>query len=49
MDFFFLKKIQKSRFLMEFQSFAFGLIWADFGSFKQFWAVLGRNCCIDSD
>jgi hypothetical protein len=33
---------------MEFQSFVFGLFWADFGNFKQFWAVLGRNCCIDS-
>jgi hypothetical protein len=35
---FYLKKILKSQFLVEFQSFVF---W-------QFWVVLGRNCCIDS-
>jgi hypothetical protein len=35
---FYFKKKPKSRFLVEFQSFVFG----------QFWAVLGRNCCIDS-
>jgi hypothetical protein len=23
-------------------------LWADFGRFWQFWAVLGRICCIDS-
>jgi hypothetical protein len=31
-------EILKSRFLAEFQSFIFG----------QFWAFLGRFCCIDS-
>jgi hypothetical protein len=25
---------------VEFQSFVFGLFWADFGSFKQFWAEI---------
>jgi hypothetical protein len=23
-------------------------LWADFGKFWQFWAILGRFCCIDS-
>jgi hypothetical protein len=23
-------------------------LWTDFGKFGQFWAVLGRFCCIDS-
>jgi hypothetical protein len=33
---FYLWKTLKSRFLVEFQSFVFGPIWADFGSFGQF-------------
>jgi hypothetical protein len=35
---FYLKKILKSRFLVEFQSFIFGQILANLGSFGQFWA-----------
>jgi hypothetical protein len=31
-------KILKSQFLVEFQSFDFRQIWADFVSFGQFWA-----------
>jgi hypothetical protein len=23
-------------------------LWTDFGKFGQFWAILGRFCCIDS-
>jgi hypothetical protein len=34
---YFLKTI-KSRFVVELQSFVFGLILADFGSLGQFWA-----------
>jgi hypothetical protein len=45
---FYFWKILKSRFLEEFQSFIFGQILANFGSFGQFWAVLGRFCCIDN-
>jgi hypothetical protein len=32
---------------VEFQSFVFKQILADFGSFGQIWAGLGKNCCID--
>jgi hypothetical protein len=32
---FYLKKILRSRFLVEFQSFVFGQFWADFCSFGQ--------------
>jgi hypothetical protein len=35
---FYFWKILKSRFLVEFQSFIFGQILANFGSFGQFWA-----------
>jgi hypothetical protein len=35
---FYIKKILKSRFLVEFQSFISGQIWANLGSFGQFWA-----------
>jgi hypothetical protein len=35
---FYFWKILKSQFLAEFQSFIFGQILANFGSFKQFWA-----------
>jgi hypothetical protein len=35
---FYFWKILKSQFLVEFQSFVFWQIWADFGSFGQFWA-----------
>jgi hypothetical protein len=35
---FYLKKILKSRFLVKFQSFIFGHLWANLGSFGQFWA-----------
>jgi hypothetical protein len=42
---FYFCEILKSQFLVEFQSFVFWQIWADFGSFGQFW---GRICCIDS-
>jgi hypothetical protein len=44
---FYFWKTLKSWFLVEFQSFVFKQIWADFGSFGQFWAGSGRNCCID--
>jgi hypothetical protein len=43
---FIFEKLLKSRFLVEFQSFIFGQILANFGSFGQFWGVLGRFCCI---
>jgi hypothetical protein len=43
-NFYFWKKL-KSRFLAEFQSFIFGQILANFGSFGQFWADLGRFSC----
>jgi hypothetical protein len=42
---FYFWKTLKSRFLVEFQSFIFGQILADFG---QFWADLGRFSCIHS-
>jgi hypothetical protein len=45
---FYFWKILKSRFLVEFQSFILGQILANLGSFGQFWADLGRFCCIDS-
>ena len=45
---FYFWKISKSQFLVEFQSFFFGQIFADFRNFGQFWAVLGRICCIHS-
>jgi hypothetical protein len=45
---FYFWKTLKSWFLVEFQSFVFSQILAVLGSFGQFWAVLGRNCCIDS-
>jgi hypothetical protein len=45
---FYFKKTLKSRFLAEFQSFIFGQILADFGSYRQFWADLGRFFCIHS-
>jgi hypothetical protein len=35
---FIFEKILKSRFLVVFQSFAFGQLLANFGSFGQFWA-----------
>jgi hypothetical protein len=45
---FYLKKTLKSQFLAEFQSFIFGQILANFGSFGQFWADLGRFSYIHS-
>jgi hypothetical protein len=35
---FYFWKLSKSQFLVEFQSFVFGQILADFGNFGQFWA-----------
>jgi hypothetical protein len=45
---FYFWKTLKSRFLVVFQSFIFRQIWADMGSFGQFYVVLGRICYIDS-
>jgi hypothetical protein len=39
---------KKSRFLVEFQSFVFGQILANFGSFGQFWAEFAAMAVADS-
>ena len=46
--FFYFWKTLKSRFLVEFQSFAFRQIWADFGSFGQFWAEIAAFTVAES-
>jgi hypothetical protein len=33
---------------VEFQSFVFGLFWADLGSFKQFWAEIAALTVAES-
>jgi hypothetical protein len=44
----FIWKTLKSQFLVQFRSFIFGQILANFGSFGQFWVDLGRICSIHS-
>jgi succinate-acetate transporter protein len=41
-------EILRSQFLAEFQSFIFGQILADFGSFGQFWADFAALTVADS-
>jgi hypothetical protein len=45
---FYFWKTLKSRFLVVFQSFVFGQILANFGSFEQFWAVFAALTVADS-
>jgi hypothetical protein len=45
---FYFRKILKSRFLAKFQSFIFGQILANFGSFGQFWADFAALTMADS-
>jgi hypothetical protein len=45
---FYFWKILKSRFLVEFQSFIFGQILANLGSFGQFWADFATLTVADS-
>jgi hypothetical protein len=45
---FIFEKILKSRFLVEFQSFIFGQIWANLSSFGQFWADFAALTVADS-
>jgi hypothetical protein len=47
-NFFYFWKILKSRFLVEFQSFIFGQILANLGSFGQFWADFAALIVADS-
>jgi hypothetical protein len=45
---FYFKKILKSQFLVEFQSFVFWQFRADFGSFGQFWAEIAALTVAES-
>jgi hypothetical protein len=47
-DFIFFEKYENLKVWWHFKVPQANSLWVDFGKFQQFWAVLGRFCCIHS-